>query len=218
MKVHIAEFRQRQDRYRYLVQEFQRFLAGTVLDVGCDQAVLRAMLPAGRYIGIDIGGDADLRLDLEKMEKLPFGDCTYDCVVCLDVLEHLDNLHAVFGELVRVSKAYVIVSLPNNWANARRPIRRGRGSIGHYGLPVSPIADRHKWFFNLSEALDFIRGQEKRYPLRIIDVRVNEKPRPYWVRTFRRLAYRSIMRYLDRYAHTLWIVMEKQPSPIEAWS
>ena len=56
---------------------------------------------------------------------------------------------------MRVSRGCIILSLPNNWANARRPIARGRGAIGHYGLPLEPPVDRHKWFFSLAEARQF---------------------------------------------------------------
>jgi hypothetical protein len=130
-------------------------------------------------------------------------------VVASEVLEHLDNLHEVFGELVRVSKKYLILSLPNNWANARRPIERGKGSFAHYGLPADPPSDRHKWFFSLTEAKAFIEGQVKKYPVRLVELRVSEKPRPFLVRMHRRLRYLSKERYRNRYAHTLWAVLEK---------
>ena len=38
-----------------------------------------------------------------------------DCVVCTDVLEHVNNLHEVFEELIRITKRYVIISVPNGF-------------------------------------------------------------------------------------------------------
>lgn len=210
MKIQFVDFKQRSDRYEYLAREFFRFLSGSVLDVGCDRAVLKSLLPTLNYTGIDVEGNPTLRLDLEKIDRLPFDNDSFDCVLCLEVLEHLDNLHSMFSEAVRVAKRYMILSLPNNWSNARRPIERGRGSIGHYGLPVIPIRDRHKWFFSLSEARDFIEAQQATHPVSLVEFRVSEKPRPVAIRILRRLRYPRQERYLNRYAHTLWAVLEKR--------
>ena len=141
---------------------------------------------------------------------LPFDDESFDCVACLDVLEHLDNLHRVFAELVRTTRKYIVISLPNNWANARRPVERGAARIGHYGLPADAPEDRHKWFFSLSEAMDFIEGQKEKHPITVVAACATEKPRPLLVRSLRRLRYGRRERYLNRYAHTLWVVLEKR--------
>ena len=66
-------------------------------------AALRDLLPRVRYTGIDLGGTPDITIDLERADRLPFDAAAFRCVVCSDVLEHLDNLHAVFGELLRVA-------------------------------------------------------------------------------------------------------------------
>jgi len=204
-----ASFSVRANRTRYLAAHFGRFLGGSVLDVGCDMGLLRDMLPPGSsYTGVDIGGNPDIRLNLEEIEALPFGDEAFDVVACTDVLEHLDNLHFIFSELVRVSGRYLIISLPNNWTAARRPIARGSGQIGHYGLPLHPPADRHKWFFNLSEAKAFLEGQAELLSLSIVEMHITEKPRPPVVRGLLRLFAGSCERYLNRYAHTLWAVLE----------
>lgn len=207
--VEYISFSDRARRSRYIAERFTPYLSGKVLDVGCDKAVLKTLLPSLDYTGIDIGGTPDLRLDLERVDKLPFADGSFHCVVCSDVLEHLNNLHQIFGELVRVAGRYLILSLPNNWCNARVPIERGRGSFDKYGLPIDPPEDRHKWFFSLAEAAAFIEGQTTRYPISIVERVVSEKPRPAILRAVRRLRYPSRERYWNRYAHTLWIVLKK---------
>ncbi|MFH1501848.1 MAG: methyltransferase domain-containing protein [Candidatus Eisenbacteria bacterium] len=68
-----------------------------------------------------------MQLNIEEAERLPFADDSFDTALCVDVLEHLDDLHAMFAELVRVSGRRVIVSLPNCWNVARRRIERGGG-------------------------------------------------------------------------------------------
>jgi SAM-dependent methyltransferase len=209
VRVEYVSFTDRMARIEYVATRFRRFLAGKVLDVGCDRSNLKTLIPDIAYTGLDIAGDPDVKLNLETMDRLPFDDDSYECVVCTDVLEHLDNLHFVFGELVRVARNHLIVSLPNNWTNARLPIERGKGSFDKYGLPVEPPPDRHKWFFGLQEAVEFLRGQEKKYPFSILEMRVTEKPRPVMVRALRRVRYPSRERYWNRYAHTVWAVMEK---------
>jgi SAM-dependent methyltransferase len=204
-----AWFNHRLDRSRFIASHLAKYLSGSVLDVGCDEAHLKTLLPDVAYTGIDIGGKPDLRIDLEAAERLPFEDQAFDTVLCSDVLEHLDNLHRVFGELVRVARRYLVISLPNNWTNARRPIERGKGSFAFYGLPAEKPQDRHKWFFGLSEARDFFYAQEGRFPIRVVECFANEKQRAAAVSALRRLRYPG-MRYLNRYAHTLWAVYERR--------
>ena len=199
-----AHFPQRLDRARFIAAHFADHIRGTVLDVGCDEGHLRELVPDIRYTGIDVGGKPDITVDLEATERLPFDDNAFDCVICSDVLEHLDSLHRTFGELVRVCRSALIVSLPNNWTNARQPIERGHGSFSHYGLPADRPVDRHKWFFSLADAQAFYYAQEERYPVSVQECFAMEKPRPAIVRAARCLRYPNRLHYLNRYAHTLW--------------
>ncbi len=210
MRVTYDSFKERRARSAYITRNFDRFLRGSVLDVGCDKKVLKELMPDISYFGTDIGGTPDMRLNLEDINFLPFLDDSFDCVLCSDVLEHLDNLHHIFGELLRVSKRYVIISLPNNWTNARKPMQRGYGSFDKYGLPPTPPEDRHKWFFSLTEAVDFVKAQVERNKITLVEEHVTEKPRAGLVKAFRRIRYPSQERYLNRYAHTLWAVLEKK--------
>jgi len=207
--VEFEKFPCRADRIAYVARRYAERLQGRVLDVGCDEATLRNLIPGSDYTGVDVGGSPDIRLNLDLAERLPFEDGQFDCVLAVDVLEHLEHLHRMFEELVRVSRSRVILSLPNNWANARRPLQRGKGRIGHYGLPTEPPPDRHRWFFSFEEALEFLRAKERAGELRIAEMHAVEKPRPLPVRWLRRLRYPVQMRYLNRYATALWAVLEK---------
>jgi 2-polyprenyl-3-methyl-5-hydroxy-6-metoxy-1,4-benzoquinol methylase len=209
MKVETGSFPERRLRSEYVATRFASLLKGKVLDVGCDRALLKHLVPGMDYFGIDVGGTPDRVVDLEKEDALPFPDSSYDCIVCSDVLEHLNNLHHIFAELIRVARGHVVLSLPNNWTNARRPLTRGKGGIGHYGLPVDPPADRHKWFFSLSEAEAFIRGQQPKLGFEIVEMFAMQKPRFAPLKWLRRLTAGSQIQYLNRYAHTLWAVLRK---------
>lgn len=210
MQVDYINLHERADRSGYIYATYQRYFGSRVLDVGCDQALLKDLAPGMKYTGVDMGGKADVVLNLDKIERLPFDNDSFDCVICSDVLEHLDNLHLVFSELIRVSNRYIIISWPNAWMAARIPMQRGEGSFRHYGLPPEKPADRHKWFFNLSEAMDFVRSQmAKRRDIELVEQRVTERPRPAALRMLRRLRYPNQRKYLNRYAHTLWTVLKK---------
>jgi 2-polyprenyl-3-methyl-5-hydroxy-6-metoxy-1,4-benzoquinol methylase len=206
----LGSFHERRLRSEYIAERFGPLLKGKVLDVGCDRALLKQIMPDLDYFGIDIGGAPDRVVDLEKEDCLPFPDNSFDCIVCSDVLEHINNIHHIFGDLIRVTRGYVVLSLPNNWTNARRPLARGGGNIGHYGLPVNPPADRHKWFFSLTEAETFIKGQQAKVPFEIVEMFAMEKPRFGPLKLLRRLLSGSQAAYLNRYAHTLWAVLKKK--------
>jgi SAM-dependent methyltransferase len=160
------QYASRAERAQFIARVYGEFLAGDVLDVGCSGAALREAV-TGRYVGIDIAGQPDLVVNLEK-EKIPVPDDSFDCVVCSDVLEHLDNLHDTFDELVRVSRRYVLISLPNcyNYEIVFR-IWTGR-RVKFYGLPGEPEPDRHKWFFGHHEATSFFRAQAQRHHLDLV--------------------------------------------------
>lgn len=204
-----AVFKQRLDRARFIASHFREYLSGSVLDVGCDEAHLKHLVPGIRYTGVDVGGKPDIVIDLETVQRLPFEDRAFDTSLCSDVLEHLDSLHRVFAELVRVTRGHLIISLPNNWTNARRAIERGKGSFAFYGLPPERPKDRHKWFFGLTEARDFCYAQQERFPIRLVECFANEKPRAAWAIALRRMRYPNQLRYLNRYAHTLWAVFAR---------
>ena len=212
MRVEQAAYITRAARTHYIFDHYRDSLRGKILDVGCDMAVLKSLLSNPDYTGIDIGGTPDIRINLETADRLPFDDRVFDCVVCADVLEHLDNLHRMFDELVRVARRDIILSLPNCWSVARVPIGRGTGSFAHYGLPAERPADRHKWFFSLTQAVAFIDEQARRQGLRIVEMHATEKPKFGLVRFLRRMRYPRQNAYLNRYAHTLWIRLEVPPA------
>jgi ubiquinone/menaquinone biosynthesis C-methylase UbiE len=135
---------------------------------------LKSLLPTDtQYIGIDIESSEFVQsINLEK-EQLPFAPGQFDCVLALDVLEHVDNIYEVFDSLCRVSAKYVIISLPNPWAAMIAAIQNGSYQEGvhmkFYGLPVNPPVDRHKWFFSYSEANRFVAARAKVNNMKVLD-------------------------------------------------
>lgn len=181
----------RKDKPEYVWRKYQQILEGKILDVGADECGLRNLLPTGtEYTGIGLGGSVDVQIDLEK-QKLPYEGNSFDVVLCLDVLEHLDNMHEVFDELCRITKNYLIISLPNPWRAFTTMLRMGyyRHSelpMKFFNLPTEPSADRHKWFYGVHEAERFLRERGRMNGMEILqmdrhDTELNLKKRLYRV-------------------------------------
>jgi SAM-dependent methyltransferase len=147
--------RGREDKLAVAAQLFSNYLTGDVLDVGCDAKHLSHFVQ-GRYVGVDITGAPDIRVNLE--DRLPFRAGSFDTVVAFDVLEHLEQLHFAFDELCRISRSYLIVGLPNMYEwRFRAMFLLGKRLSGKYGLSCEPPIDRHRWLFSFEEARSFVR-------------------------------------------------------------
>ncbi len=120
---------------RYLVSGFFRALSGlldqmtdvrSVLDIGCGEGYasmrIREALPEADYFALDI----DLELVVEATcddahgcgvvadaSRLPFSEDQFDLVIALEVLEHLPEPRLALAEIRRVSRTYLIASVPN---------------------------------------------------------------------------------------------------------
>jgi hypothetical protein len=191
-----------------------------ILDVGADECFLKQHIDAETsYWGIGKGGHPDQYIDLEQ-GKIPFADNSFDCVLCLDVLEHLENIHKIFDECCRVSRKYFIISLPNPWADFYSTLRNGEYQPGQptkfYGLPFDPPNDRHKWFFSNGEAEKFIHNRAAKNRMRVLqmDNYGMSSDGCGWRRFLRLLARRILLRrdlnFKDLYAGPLWTVLEKR--------
>jgi len=161
MKVVVCPERDEAGKYRGVVQAFAHIWTGQVLDVGCRSGAFGTVLRERRctgdltYCGLDLRHPADVIADLDQ--GLPFQAETHDVVVALDVLEHTNDLHRAFMELCRVSRKFVVITLPNAYElRGRLKFLVGRPFSGKYGLPVEPPEDRHRWVFSFEEAMAFV--------------------------------------------------------------
>lgn len=205
----------RETKARYVWLKYREILKGRILDVGADECHLRSYLDEGTYyLGIGLGGSPDLRVDLEK-EKIPFDNSSFDCVLCLDVLEHLENIHEIFDEICRVSKKYVIISLPNPyavfWMMLRHGCYRPTQALKFYGLPVEKPEERHKWFFSSEEAKQFIVYRSKKNKMKIVQIDIEKWGKPSFIERFcQRILFTRDINTKNLYYGTLWAVLEKK--------
>jgi SAM-dependent methyltransferase len=152
----------------YLNKHFNDY---SLIDIGCRTKDLKSLLiNCKKYIGTDlVGGDNVVVCDLEK--SLPFGNQKYDIVCALDVLEHLDHIHNAVGEIKRIAKKSIIISLPNmaHWTFRLRFLLKGELS-GKYTFHSFPVIDRHRWITNYDQSKDFIRNNFSDYYISFIDI------------------------------------------------
>jgi len=119
---------------RYLLRRFHRQIASLlkatgaerILDAGCGEGFVVSYLLQGND-GLTITGiDCSLEaiemarqmvpgglFDLGDLREMPYGDDSFDLVMCLEVLEHLPDPHRGLRELRRVTSAHCLVSVPH---------------------------------------------------------------------------------------------------------
>lgn len=152
----------------YLNKNFKNY---SLIDLGCRTRDLLPLLDScNEYMGTDLeDGDNVTSCNLEQ--NLPFNDCSYDIVCALDVLEHLENVHAALSEIKRIGKKAAIISLPNMayWSFRLRFLFNGCLS-GKYTFHDSPVIDRHRWVTNYIESKKFIEKNLDGHNVKFIDI------------------------------------------------
>jgi len=108
------------DRLEKVASVIKNIEAKSTLDIGCKNKELKKYLPNFKYLGIDISPAADIKLNLNKVNKLPLKSNSFDVVVLSAILEHLFYPQMILKEAIRISKKYLIISLPNDFAYALR--------------------------------------------------------------------------------------------------
>lgn len=96
----------------------------SIADIGCGNGVFVNFLKEGRpdlqIIGVDRSNTALRYVKTNKIiadiGSLPFDDMSFECVSCLEVIEHLPIpvFSQALSELTRISSKYIIVSVPYN--------------------------------------------------------------------------------------------------------
>ncbi|MCL5432842.1 MAG: class I SAM-dependent methyltransferase [Patescibacteria group bacterium] len=112
--------------YNILIRTIKPLEPKTILDVGCGEGFTLQKLKENKIgvllkgidksdISIDIGRKMfpDLDLKTGDIYKLSYNKNSFDLVVCSEVLEHLKSPIIALEELKRVSKQYLLLTVPN---------------------------------------------------------------------------------------------------------
>lgn len=125
-----------------------------VLDLGAKWGGLAAAIDVQvDYTGLDlseVNADAATKAGLtfvqgDVTQPLPFADASFDCVFCLELLEHLIAPARLLAEIHRVLKAdgRAVVSVPSpySWVEVARELFGLHDSEGHLNAFTSPVME-----------------------------------------------------------------------------
>jgi SAM-dependent methyltransferase len=99
--------------------------ARSVLDAGCGEGfAMRYLMGESRAAVVGLDGSASALRVAGRINpgrsfiagdllRLPFPDRSFDLVICIEVLEHLDRPEQGLAELRRASRRWLLLSVPN---------------------------------------------------------------------------------------------------------
>lgn len=112
--------------YRALISATKPLNVKSILDAGCGEGfTMEKLLKSGvgkKIEGVEYSKDAikigkklfpNLTFRQGSVYELPYKDASFDLVICTEVLEHLEEPTRSLKEILRVSKKYLIISVPN---------------------------------------------------------------------------------------------------------
>ncbi len=95
----------------------------TLADIGCGNGIFLDYLQSNynySLLGVDRSKQALRHVNTNKLQadisKIPVADQAFDCVTCLEVLEHIpcNEYERALKELTRISGRFIIISVPYN--------------------------------------------------------------------------------------------------------
>ena len=125
-----------------LLSKVKNLKPESILDVGAGEGFTLEMFRQNKigkklegieYMdeAIEFGKQFHPKVKIKKGDiyKLPYKDNSFDVIICTEVLEHLDDPIRALQELRRVTKKYVILSVPNEPLFTIQRFLRGKNMI-----------------------------------------------------------------------------------------
>lgn len=109
-------------------------LTGEVLDVGCGCKPYRPLVPATRYVGLDVDNPFTRKVAAADVfydgGAFPLPDESFDAVLCSQVLEHVFTPEKFLSEIRRVLRpgGRLVLAVPFMWDEHEQPHDFGRYS------------------------------------------------------------------------------------------
>ena len=182
----------------------------TFLDIGCGNGILLDLMNNKmKYLGVDADAGVYKRKKNKNIKYFYDGKKTenflikkdknkYDCVVCMDVLEHTDTFLGLFSIALKKSNKYVLIGLPNeDYIISRLRFLFGGGILTH-GLEMisAKPGHKHQWFIQYKTALLLLKNYAKKNNF-ILKKKYFfvDQPRTLW----KRILYKTILICLPKH-------------------
>ncbi len=153
--------------YKELISNIKDLRIESALDVGCGEGFTLNKLSENKIgkklegvdflkTAIDTGKRVHphLKLKVGNIYHLPYKDNSFDLVICTEVLEHLEDPKKALSELTRVSKKYLLLSVPNEPFFRLANFLRGK-NLSRLGNDIEHI---HHW--SSKSFQEFVGNQE----------------------------------------------------------
>ena len=110
-----------QSTHRIACEHVHHMKHSSVLDVGAGLGVIETIIQANphppQYTATEVTEKyvrfmrkKGLKVRKCRADKMPFKDEEFDCVLCIDVMNHQTEFESTISELIRVSKREVVIS------------------------------------------------------------------------------------------------------------
>ena len=98
-------YNSRETRNKFIAEHLSDYIGQSVLNIGgTGKKYLARYLPDDiDYKELDIAGNPDFKVNLEKETPVNIEDNSFETVICTEVLEHLDNFHEVYFDRKRLT-------------------------------------------------------------------------------------------------------------------
>ena len=133
--------------------------AQSILDVGCGEGFTLNRLSENK-IGAKLEGVEYSKAAIELGQKTYN---SFDLVLCTEVLEHLDDPQKGLRELIRVSKKYLVISVPNEPLFMMAQFIRGK-NWSRFGNDIEHINHWTFWQFGNFVKKENIKVLGTRHP------------------------------------------------------
>lgn len=158
--------------YREAFKILRNINPESILDVGAGEGFSLSKLQeegiGKRLEGIEYMDEAielgkkqypDIKIKKGDIYKLPYKNNSFDIIICTEVLEHLDRPDEALNELKRVSKKYLLLSVPNEPYFTIQRFLRGKNIKG-----LGAHSEHIQWWTH-EAFMNFLRGNK----LKILD-------------------------------------------------
>ena len=139
----------------------------SVIDLGCRDCILAEKIDIDSYVGIDIYQNETNTVTkvIDVMEyDLPRNS---ECVVALDLLEHLDNPYDLVTRIFKSEPRMIILNLPNIY-DIKGVVKFLQGQLGgKYTFGLLNSVDRHRWVMNNKEIVAFYKYTAESFGYRL---------------------------------------------------